>query len=211
MIGTQCDVFFHHWFYFKWKVNTALWNKKFCNNSFGGFERRKIRKDYLWSRGYELCAKTLWKAQITSLCSRYHRLSDWTDMWAISNDFLTAVLIGCLPDDQSATVFAKSCNWKVLFSPFQIARFYLSFFSVLSYIKPIKVFKNENSSCKFNGKVQLLIAEGKTKLFSSIWRKHHVKKAITVEQRKPSLSRDRGLDLPAIYNPLLGICNLSVT
>ena len=48
---------------------------------------------------------------------------------------------------------------------------------------------------QFNGKVQLLIAEGKTKLFSSIWQKHHVKKAITIKQRKPSLSRDRGLDL----------------
>ena len=85
-----------------------------------------------------IAQKTLQKAQITSLCSRYHCLSDWTDMWVISNDFLTAVLIGCSPDDQSATVFAKSCNLKFLFSPFQIARFYLSFCFVLSYIKPIK-------------------------------------------------------------------------
>lgn len=96
-------------------------------------------KDYPWSRGYELCPKKHWKAQITSLCSRYHRLSDWTDMRVISNDFLTAVLIGCSPDDQSATVFAKSYNnWKFLLSPFQIARFYLSFCSVVSYIEPIK-------------------------------------------------------------------------
>ena len=82
--------------------------------------------------------KTLSKAQITSLCSRYYRISNWTDIRAISKDLLRAVLIGCLPDDQSATVFAKSCNWKFLLSPFQIGRFYLSFCSVLSYIKPIK-------------------------------------------------------------------------
>lgn len=125
-----------------------------------------------------------------TLCSRYHGLSDWTDMRAISKDFLTAVLIGCLPDDQSATVFAKSYNWKFLFSPFQIAWFYLSLCSVLSYIKPIKVFKNENSSCNLMAKYSCsLLREKLNYLVQSD------KKAITIEQRKPSLSRDRGLDL----------------
>ena len=58
--------------------------------------------------------QTRWRAQITSLCNRYYRISDWTDMRAISNDFLTAVLIGCLPDDQSPTVFAiKIALWTV--------------------------------------------------------------------------------------------------
>ena len=50
--------------------------------------------------------QTRWKAQITSLCNRYYRISDWTDMRAILKDFLTAVVIGCLLDDQSPTVFA---------------------------------------------------------------------------------------------------------
>lgn len=39
-----------------------------------------------------------------------------------------------------------------------------------------------------------------------------VREAIALKQRKPSLNKDKGLDLPAIYNPLLGLCNnLAVT
>ena len=40
--------------------------------------------------------------------------------------------------------------------------------------------------------------------------KRRVKEAIAIKQRKTSLNMDEGLDLPAIYNPLLGIllCNL---
>ena len=40
--------------------------------------------------------------------------------------------------------------------------------------------------------------------------KRRVKEAIAIKQRKTSLDMDEGLDLPAIYNPLLGIllCNL---
>ena len=40
--------------------------------------------------------------------------------------------------------------------------------------------------------------------------KRRVKEAIAINQRKTSLNMDEGLDLPAIYNPLLGIllCNL---
>ena len=34
-----------------------------------------------------------------------------------------------------------------------------------------------------------------------------IKEAITIKQRKPSLNNDERLELPAIYNPLLGICN----
>ena len=36
-------------------------------------------------------------------------------MRAISNDFLMAVLIVCLPNDQNVTLFAKSCNLKFFF------------------------------------------------------------------------------------------------
>ena len=32
--------------------------------------------------------------------------------------------------------------------------------------------------------------------------KIHIKETIAVKQRKPSQSRDKGLDLPAIYSPL---------
>ena len=39
-----------------------------------------------------------------------------------------------------------------------------------------------------------------------------VREAIPIKQRKPSLNKDKGLDFPAIYNPLLGLCNnLAVT
>ena len=39
-----------------------------------------------------------------------------------------------------------------------------------------------------------------------------IKKATALKQRKPSLNRDEGLDLPAIYSPLFGIYNcFSVT
>ena len=42
--------------------------------------------------------------------------------------------------------------------------------------------------------------------------KHCVREAIALKQRKPSLNKDKGLDLPAIYNLLLGLCNnLAVT
>ena len=35
--------------------------------------------------------------------------------------------------------------------------------------------------------------------------KRWVKKAMAIKQRKPSLNRGKGLDLPAIYNPLSGL------
>ena len=42
--------------------------------------------------------------------------------------------------------------------------------------------------------------------------KHRVKETIAIKQRKRSPNRDEGLDLPAIYNSLMGIRNnLSVT
>ena len=42
--------------------------------------------------------------------------------------------------------------------------------------------------------------------------KHCVREAIATKQRKRSLHKDKELDLPAIYNPLLGLCNnLAVT
>lgn len=34
---------------------------------------------------------------------------------------------------------------------------------------------------------------------------HRVKEAIAIKQRKLPLNRDGGLDLPAIYNPLMEI------
>ena len=37
--------------------------------------------------------------------------------------------------------------------------------------------------------------------------KRRVKEAIAVKRKKPSLKRDEGMGLPAIYNPLLGIRN----
>ena len=143
--------------------------------------------------------KTLWKAQITSLCRRYHRLSDWTDVRVISKDFLTAVLIGCLPNDQSATIFAKSCNWKFLFSPFQIARFYLSFCSVLSYIKPLKSSRMRTHRANLMAKYSCSLLREKLNYL--------VQSDENTTSRRPSPSNkengDGGLDLPAIYNPLM--------
>ena len=68
-----------------------------------------------------------------------------------------------------------------------------------------KTFRTENFKAQSKILYKKLIFHLNSLSFISVVKS--IKEAISIKQRKPSLNRDEGLDLPAIYSPLFGIYN----